>query len=68
MSNVDIKSGKVKFYNSEKAFGFITTDNGDIFFHLNDCKNKVAPKQDDDVEFLVGEGKKGQCAKEVEVV
>ena len=28
-----MKTGKVKFYNSEKGFGFIGGEKGDIFFH-----------------------------------
>ncbi|MCC7514519.1 MAG: cold shock domain-containing protein [Bacteroidia bacterium] len=62
-------TGKVKFFNKEKAFGFITDSNGrDIFFHKNDCVNKIEPYQDEDVEFVIGEGKKGMCAKEVRTV
>ncbi len=69
MSSTQVKSGTVKFFNKDKAFGFITTnDGGDIFFHLNDCQNKLAPYENDHVEFTIGEGKKGVCAKEVRSV
>ncbi len=28
------ESGKVKFYNSRKGYGYIITDTGDLFFHI----------------------------------
>ena len=45
--------GTIKFYNSEKGFGFIFTTQHyeDVFFHINDWKNSMAPNLNDDVEF-----------------
>lgn len=62
--------GKVKFYNKAKAFGFITKEDGkDIFFHINDCVNNKAPKENDQVEFEINpNGKKGACAEQVQVI
>ncbi len=63
-----MQKGKVKFYNNEKGFGFITPENGnDIFFHVSEIQG-TEPKDGDDVEFEIGEGKKGPCATGVKVV
>lgn len=63
------KSGTIKFFNEKKGFGFIKTDAGDIFVHANDCEDKQnLPRENDQVEFVLGESKKGACAKEVEIV
>ncbi len=62
-----MSTGKVKFFNSTKGFGFITQDNGnDIFFHISEVQG-MEPKDGDSVEFEVGEGNKGPCALKVSV-
>ncbi len=58
--------GVVKTYNSEKGFGFITSDDGDIFFHINNVKNKaVVPVPGMAVEFQKGENEKGDFAQDI---
>ncbi|MNL15503.1 putative cold shock protein A [compost metagenome] len=60
-----MSSGTVKFFNTEKGFGFIKPDNGaDLFFHVSEVKGQQ-PKDGDKVEFEVGQGKKGPCAVNV---
>ena len=61
-----MKSGKVKFFNAGKGFGFITPDDGskDVFVHANDTGG-VQLNDGDKVEFEVVEGKKGPQASNV---
>lgn len=57
--------GTVKWFNPEKGYGFIEQEDGkDIFVHKNDLSGPT-PNEGDRVQFEVGEGKKGPCAKDV---
>ncbi len=61
-----METGKVKFFNTEKGFGFISPSNGskDIFVHTTAIiSGPIA--EGDTVEFEIGEGKKGPCAEKV---
>lgn len=64
-----VGTGKVKFFNSEKKFGFITKDDGggDIFFHDSNVTFEGIQK-DDKVKFDIEEGKKGPQASNVDIV
>ena len=63
-----MKSGTVKFFNSDKGFGFIKQDNGpDVFVHANDLQG-VKIKEGDKVTFDTVTGKKGDNAVDVELV
>ena len=61
--------GTVKWFNSTKGFGFITPDEGgdDLFVHHSDVNVQGYATLDENqkVEYEVGEGKKGPCAKNV---
>ena len=57
-----MSKGKVKFFNTNKGFGFITQNEGeDLFFHVSELRAGTA-NDGDKVEYEIGEGKKGPCA------
>lgn len=61
--------GTVKFYNAEKAFGFIKADEpmDDLFFHKTACIDGT-PTDRDRVEFQLSQGPKGLTAVRVRVL
>ncbi|WP_114778379.1 cold-shock protein [Botryobacter ruber] len=63
-----MKTGKVKFYNVSKGFGFIIADdtNQDIFVHQTGLIHEI--RENDLVSFDVKEGKKGLNAINVEKI
>ena len=64
----DKNHGIVKFFNSEKGFGFIKHDdsNKETFVHSSGLTDQV--KEGDKVEFDLQEGKKGMNAVNVNVI
>ncbi len=64
-----MSTGIVKWFNSDKGYGFITPDDGgkDLFVHHSDVKTSGYATLDEGqkVEFDIGEGQKGPCAKNV---
>lgn len=62
-----MKNGTVKFFNTEKGFGFIKEDNGgEIFVHTTGVIGQI--RENDRVEYEVEQGKKGLNAVKVRVV
>jgi CspA family cold shock protein len=61
--------GTVKWFNSEKGYGFITPDGGgnDLFVHHSEIKTVGYAGLDENqkVNFEIGQGKKGPCANNV---
>jgi cold shock protein len=60
--------GVVKWFNSEKGYGFITQENGpDLFVHYSEIQSKGfrTLNEGDAVEFEVTDGKKGKQASAV---
>lgn len=60
-----MKTGVVKFFNTEKGFGFIKDDetNQDVFVHKSGLVDRV--REDDKVTFETEQGKKGLNAVNV---
>ncbi|GAA5032783.1 cold-shock protein [Microbacterium fluvii] len=63
-------TGKVRFYDEEKGFGFITAEDGqDVFLHATALPaGAAAPTQGTRVEFGVADGRKGLQALAVRVL
>ena len=65
------ESGKVKWFNANKGFGFITRGNGeDVFVHFRSIRGKGhrVLRDGQRVDFFVSDGEKGLQAEDVEVV
>ena len=57
-----MNKGKVKFFNTNRGFGFITQNSGeDLFFHVSELRAETA-NEGDKVEYEISEGRKGPCA------
>jgi CspA family cold shock protein len=65
-----VPTGKVKWYDAEKGFGFLTTDaGGDVFVRSDSLPSGVAAlKSGSRVEFGLVQGRKGDQAIQVTVL
>lgn len=65
-------TGTIKFFNSEKGFGFITpaTPGDDVFVHYSNIVGQgfKTLEEGQQVEFEVGSGRKGPEAHNVRVI
>lgn len=62
-------TGRVKFYDDSKGFGFITADDGqEVFLHATALPQGVAVKAGTKLEFGVATGKRGMQALSVRVL
>ncbi|MEQ4506134.1 MAG: cold shock domain-containing protein [Enterococcus casseliflavus] len=63
-----MEHGKVKWFNNEKGFGFITVDGGDdVFVHFSAIQGDGfrSLEEGQEVEFTIVEGARGPQAAEV---
>ena len=61
--------GKVKMFNSERGFGFITGEDGkDTYFHKTSVLDGAVLAVGDSVEYEVEAGERGMRAKNVKKV
>ena len=60
-------SGKVKWFNDAKGFGFIETAEGDVFVHHSVIEGEGfhSLREGQDVELEIGQGDKGPRALRV---
>ena len=64
-------TGKVKWFNAEKGYGFITGDDGkEVFVHFSSIKadGYKTLNEDDVVSYEVGENERGPQALEVKKI
>ena len=63
-----MKTGKVKFFNDSKGYGFIKDNDSDneYFTHVSGLIDEI--KEEDEVTFELQEGKKGLNAVNVKYV
>jgi CspA family cold shock protein len=67
----NVTTGTVKFFNSEKGFGFISREQGDdVFVHYSNIEGSGyrSLEEGQRVEFEVGQGRKGEEAQKVRVI
>ena len=64
-----MQQGTIKFYNRSKRYGFIKGDDGnEYFFHESGLSDGIYVKDDDNVEFDVADGDRGQKAVNISLV
>ncbi len=63
-----MNNGTVKFFNSDRGFGFIAPDDGgkDVFVHKSNLTDEIT--EGDKVSYEVEEGEKGLNAVNVKVI
>jgi CspA family cold shock protein len=67
---VSVPSGKVKWFDEAKGFGFLSRDDGgpDVYVHVSALPSGASLKPGQRVEFGVAEGRRGEQALSVRIL
>jgi len=68
---ISVATGTVKFFNSEKGYGFISREQGDdVFVHYSNIEGRGyrSLEEGQKVEFDVAPGRKGEEAQNVRAI
>ena len=62
--------GKIKKLVSDRGFGFVEGEKGELFFHHSEVQGSSFDElqEGQTLEYEIGEGRKGPCATTVRVV
>ena len=60
-------SGKIKKLVTDRGFGFVEADRGELFFHHSEVQGTTFEElqEGQEIEYEVGQGRKGPCAVSV---
>lgn len=63
-------SGKIKKLVTDRGFGFVEGERGELFFHHSEVQGTTFEElqEGQTIEYEVGEGRKGPCAVSVRLV
>jgi len=62
--------GKVKWFHPVKGYGFLETENDDLFFHISEMEGykSFRVKIGEEVEFEIGKSEKGNKAVNIKKI
>ena len=58
-------TGRVRWYDKKKGYGFVETPQGDVFIHHSNFKEKVILNDDEMISFDIVDGEKGLKAENI---
>ena len=62
-------SGRIKWFNPNKGYGFITDDTyRDLFLHISQWVEETEPQKDQRVSFIVDNDRRGLFARQVVIL